>query len=468
MGAVGASGESGGVDATGAVVISSTLRSRPASGPPPRSRRLVTRVTCGGPARLPTLKDMPSIPSRRALLLDLAAVIGLAGPVLMVLYSIDRRPLWTSVAVVLLLAAAIAIWALWRRSAQRSRVAAIAFAAVATATMMFGDGPLYYGIIWAACLVLGVTFASSVVVWGFAAALVALVVALHVSAGSSDERLVTEAIGAMFFAGIAAAISAILRDSLRVNDELGATLQKLDAANAELRHRLDADRDLVLAEERERTARELHDGLGHRLTAIGLSLDYALRVDDPRAARDELRHAREQVGESLDAMRRLVRAMHPVELGTLGNAEAFRAVAEAFRGTGIDIRVAIEGDDSALTHERSLLLLRFVQEGLTNVVRHSNASSAQLRIAVDDTGTVRAVLEDRGAASAGMAVSVAVTEGFGLRSLRSRADALGGTLDAAPTPSGFRLSLALPAAASAGNDADDSELQKIVAMRGAR
>jgi signal transduction histidine kinase len=409
---------------------------------------------------------MPSIPTRRAQLLDLAAVIGLAGPVLMVLYSVDRRPLWTSVTVVLLLAAAIAIWALWRRSAQRSRVAAIAFAAVATATMMFGDGPLYYGIIWAACLVLGITFASSIVVWGFAAALVALVVALHLSSESPVERIVTEAIAATFFAGIAAAISAILRDSLRVNDELGDTLQKLDAANAELRARLDADRDLVLAEERERTARELHDGLGHRLTAIGLSLDYAARVNDPHAARDELRHAREQVGESLDAMRRLVRAMHPVELGTLGNAEAFRAVAEAFRGTGIDIGVWIEGDDAALTHERSLLLLRFVQEGLTNVVRHSNASSAQLRIAVDDAGTVYAELEDRGAASTVVAVPVAVIEGFGLRSLRSRADALGGTLDAAPTPNGFRLSLALPAAAPEVNDAPEAAPPKIVATRG--
>jgi len=428
----------------------------------------VTRVTCGGPARLPTLKDMPSIPTRRALLVDLAAVIGLGGPTLMVLYSVDRRPLWTSVMVVLLLGAAIAIWVLWRRSGQRSRVAAIGFAAVATVTMMFGDGALYYGIIWAACLVLGITFASSVVVWGFAAALVTLVVALHLSSNSPAERIVTEAIAATFFAGIAAAVSAILRDSLRVNDELGDTLQKLDAANVELRARLDADRDLVLAQERERTARELHDGLGHRLTAIGLSLDYAARVGDSDAARDELRHAREQVGESLDAMRRLVRAMHPVELGTLGNAEAFRAVAEAFRGTGIDIRVSIEGDDSALTHERSLLLLRFVQEGLTNVVRHSNASAAELRIAVEDAETVRAVLEDRGAPSPDVAIALAVTEGFGLRSLRSRAEALGGTLDAAPTQSGFRLSLALPAAASAGNDADGATLPKIVATQGTR
>ncbi|SMQ74879.1 sensor histidine kinase [Agreia sp. VKM Ac-1783] len=402
---------------------------------------------------------MPSIPTRRALLLDLAAAIGLGGPALMVLDSFDSRPGEATMSVVLLLIAAIVIWVLWRRSGQRSRTAAIAFVIVATATLMLGNGVLYYGIIWAACLMLGVTFARGAVVWGYAAALVTLSVALHLSSGSSIELLVAEAIGAAFFTGIAAAVAGILRDSFSVGEALRGALEQLDAANAELRGRLDTDRDLVLAEERERTARELHDGLGHRLTAIGLSLDYAARVDDSDAARDELRRARDLVGESLDAMRRLVRAMHPVELSTLGNAEAFRAVAEAFRGTGIDIRVAIEGDDSALSHERSLLLLRFVQEGLTNVVRHSNASEAELRVVVgcgasDELrdGAVNAVLEDRGGPSSS-ASAASLTPGFGLRSLRARAEALGGTLDATPTASGFRLSLALPTPAQASVEA---------------
>ena len=402
---------------------------------------------------------MPSIPTRRALLLDLAAAIGLGGPALMVLDSFDSRPGEATMSVVLLLIAAIVIWVLWRRSGQRSRTAAIAFVIVATATLMLGNGVLYYGIIWAACLMLGVTFARGAVVWGYAAALVTLSVALHLSSGSSIELLVAEAIGAAFFTGIAAAVAVILRDSFSVGEALRGALEQLDAANAELRGRLDTDRDLVLAEERERTARELHDGLGHRLTAIGLSLDYAARVDDSDAGRDELRRARELVSESLDAMRRLVRAMHPVELSTLGNAEAFRAVAEAFRGTGIDIRVTIEGDDSALSHERSLLLLRFVQEGLTNVVRHSNASEAELRVVVGSGGSdelsdggVNAVLEDRGGTSSSSSAT-SFTHGFGLRSLSARAEALGGTLDATPTASGFRLSLALPAPAETSVDA---------------
>ncbi|MFS0712252.1 histidine kinase [Microbacterium sp. 2P01SA-2] len=70
-----------------------------------------------------------------------------------------------------------------------------------------------------------------------------------------------------------------------MNDDLQDALARLDAAHAELQRRYAADRDLVLAQERERTARELHDDLGHRFTAVGLSLDYASRVADPAAAR---------------------------------------------------------------------------------------------------------------------------------------------------------------------------------------
>ena len=364
----------------------------------------------------------------------------MAGPALMLVYSYDSRPPWITIAVTALLAAAVTVWVLWRRSAQSSRGAAVAFALVATATMALGNGSLYYGIIWTACLILGVTLSAGIVLWGYAAGLVALVVVLHVTGGSTVEATYTEAIATAFLAGIAAAVAVVLRDSLRVGKTLQDALVQLDAVNGELRRRLDADRDLVLAHERERTARDLHDDLGHRLTAIGLSLDYAARVDDPTAAQAELARARDLVGESLDAMRRLVRAMHPVELGTLGDSEAFHAVAEAFRGTGIDIRVSVEGEDVALPHEHSLLLLRFVQEGLTNMVRHATATAADLRVRIE-AQHVTAVLEDSGGHST---PTLPVSDGFGLRSLRSRAEDLGGTLDATPIPGGFRLSITLP------------------------
>ena len=88
----------------------------------------------------------------------------------------------------------------------------------------------------------------------------------------------------------------------------------------------------------------------------------------------------------------------------------------------------------------TLLLLRFVQEGLTNMVRHANATGAELSVNVG-AQRVDAVIEDSGRPDPS---PTPISEGFGLRSLRSRAESLGGQLDATPTPNGFRLTITLP------------------------
>lgn len=391
-----------------------------------------------------TLKDVARIPTLRTGLLDVAAGIGIAGPAAMVLSSFAHRPPWITATITLLLLTAVGIWVLWRRSAQRSRTAAIAFAIVAATTMALGNGSLFYGIVWTACLIMGVTFARTVVLWTYAGALVVLVLLLHLSAGSGPQTLSAEAIATGFLAGLAAAVSVVLRDALRVGDALHDANARLDAANAELRRRLDSDRDLVLAQERERTARDLHDDLGHRLTAIGLSLDYVLRTGDESAAREELMHVRALITESLDAMRLLVRAMHPVELGSTRDADAFRAIAHAFRGTGLHITVEVDDEDALLDHAHALFLLRFVQEGLTNVVRHSSSTTAALRITAH-CGALDASLEDHGAPTN----HEPIVDGFGLRSLRARAAALHGALEASHTADGFRIRAVLPLRASA-------------------
>lgn len=379
---------------------------------------------------------MTSPPALRAGLLDLAAGIGLAGPALMLLYSgPDRAPVITATVGTLLLAA-VALWVAWRRSGQRSRAAAISFIVVATATVALGDGALYYGIIWVAFLVIGVTFASRVPLWSFAAALVIFVVTLHLSAGTPAMQIFTEAVTTAAFGGIAAAVSGVLRDSLNIGDALAVALRERDAAHAALQERMASDQDLVLAQERERTARDLHDDLGHRLTAIGFSLDYAARVDDQEAALAEITHARELVGGSLDAVRRIVRAMHPVELAALQSVASFADIGEAFHGTGIEVNVTISGD-ADLPGSHSLLLLRFVQEGLTNVLKHADSPTADLEIRARGAEVV-AIMENPKRGDAASA------DGFGLRSLRARAEGLDGTLKTSEEASVFRVSMTLP------------------------
>ncbi|MFC6355753.1 sensor histidine kinase [Luethyella okanaganae] len=393
---------------------------------------------------------MPPPSSRRTALLDWAAGIGLAGPAFVMLQSADVRPVWITWILLSVIVASVAVWIIWRRVPRLERVTAVAFALCAVGSLVVSDGPLAFGTVWVACLVLARTFNGLVALY-YTTVLCLMVIVLHAVTGSSWETITIETVSTAVLAGFGAAFALVLHDGERVerererlSAEREATLASLAHANMELQRRQGSEQDLALAQERERAARELHDGLGHRLTAVGLSLEFAGRVRDrdPERAWLELARARTIVSDALDNMRRLVRAMHPVELGAMRGTDAFAAIADAFRSTGLDIRVTVDGARE-LSREHSLLLVRFVQEGLTNVVRHADASHVELHVRAHPTG-VEASIEDLGIRPAPPG-----GEGFGLRSLRARAETLGGSLDARPTPHGFLMRISLPSESGA-------------------
>lgn len=396
---------------------------------------------------------MPSRSNRRTLLLDGAAAVGLSGPVLLAVHSAYERPAAVAWSLTLVIVAAVGAWIVWRHMPRLERGAAVVFALCAVGILITGDGPLAFGAAWVAYLVLARSFAGLVVL-GYTVGLCLVVIALHVSARHSSEIILIETAGTAVLAGFGAAFALVLADGDRVEREREeastareAALSQLALAHAELQRRVGTEQDLVLAQERERTSRELHDGLGHRLTAMGLSLEFVERVWDrePERARQEIARTRATVAEALDSMRRLVRAMHPIELGTARGVGAFAAIADAFRSTGLRITVDVDGEDD-LSHEHSLLLVRFVQEGLTNVVRHADATSVRVFIR-GSRGGVEASIEDVGTRPA-----VSTTDGFGLRSLRGRAETLGGSVETGATSRGFRIRMTLPAVPSGRTD----------------
>lgn len=198
---------------------------------------------------------------------------------------------------------------------------------------------------------------------------------------------------------------------------------ELALANVALRRSLSLEREVVLAEERARSARELHDGLGHHLTLISMALEFAQRTREgqPERAWAEVGTAAETTRRAMDDMRLWVRALDPPIDAGLGGRAAFEAIVEAFRGTGLDVRVQHHGDEHALPAQVSLFATRFVQEGLTNVLRHSGAGVVAIE-AVQSPAQLRLSIADDGLGS------LPTGEGFGLRSLRERAELLGGSL----------------------------------------
>ncbi|TWI07326.1 sensor histidine kinase [Aerolutibacter ruishenii] len=207
--------------------------------------------------------------------------------------------------------------------------------------------------------------------------------------------------------------------------------------NAELR----ATR-LLLAEsarinERTRISRELHDLLGHHLTALSLNLEVAGHLSEGRA-KEHVQQAHTLARLLLTDVREAVSTLR--EGGAIDLSAALRPLAENV--PALDIHMDIESPLTLDDPERAHVLLRCTQEIITNTVRHSGAHHLWIEARRDD-GCVQIKARDDGRGTD------ALVAGNGLRGMRERLAQYGGTIEIETRPgAGFRLDLRLPASAT--------------------
>lgn len=212
----------------------------------------------------------------------------------------------------------------------------------------------------------------------------------------------------------------------------------------ERRERAEAERRRA-DEERLRIARELHDVLAHSISVINVQAGVALALidDRPEQARVALTTIKQASKEALGEVRQVLGALR-----TPGDAPRSPApgldrlpeLAEQAAGAGLAVEIAVDGARAPLPPGVDLAAFRIVQEALTNIVRHSGARTARVRvgyrpegllIGVDDDGPATATQETGG--------------GNGLVGMRERAAAFGGTVEAGPRPDGgFSVLVRLP------------------------
>lgn len=189
-------------------------------------------------------------------------------------------------------------------------------------------------------------------------------------------------------------------------------------------------RDLGIAEERNRLAREIHDTLAQSLSA--LVLDLSVHADRLRAEAPEL--VSEAVGmrilalEALQEVRRSIWNLQPGRLEGRTLAEAIKAEAAGLERFGISATLEVRGQPGELPPTVETALLRIAQEALANVRKHSAATTALVTLEFLDADiTLRVDDNGRGIApSAGTTPTLA--GGFGVHSMRERARAAGGDL----------------------------------------
>jgi two-component system nitrate/nitrite sensor histidine kinase NarX len=205
-------------------------------------------------------------------------------------------------------------------------------------------------------------------------------------------------------------------------------------ANAKLFER---ERQGAIVEERERIAREMHDGMAQVLGVTHLrlrALEASPEVRDLSAVHDEISSLADLCLEAYSDVRESILGLHEASRVDRALMESLRAYLEKYSTqSGIPTRLEADPDHEVVLPTRyQVQVLRVVQEALTNVRKHSGATSAVVSCYDDGTSTVVTVADDgHGFDLAGLPAG---REGFGLHSMRERMELLGGTLtlDSAP------------------------------------
>lgn len=202
------------------------------------------------------------------------------------------------------------------------------------------------------------------------------------------------------------------------------TQRQLVLAQNEVQH-------LAAVAERERIARDLHDVLGHTLSLIVLKAELAARLTARDAARaaQEIADVEAVARQALSDVRETIRGIRPSLADELTRAQSL------LKAAGVE--TIIEDESLSIDKAREETLAFLVREAATNVARHAHATSCTIHVA-QHNGTALLVVRDNGRARR-------IVEGNGMRGMRERVEALGGTMRCA-AGQGLSVHIELPTA----------------------
>jgi len=255
----------------------------------------------------------------------------------------------------------------------------------------------------------------------------------RVTRGDSGELRWLHALGTV--RAEASGRSTHLFGSMQDITERKLATQALERQREELR-RLSARLTEAREDERRHVARELHDELGQRLSALKLDLATLMPQAESDAAtlRERLRALMAEVDGAVAATRRIAADLRPAMLDDLGLTAAIEWLATDWeRRAGLRISLDCEAVDGSLAESASTTIYRIVQEGLTNVSRHADASEVHVELRRADHDLVLRIADDGHGLVPG---DTDKRSSSGLAGMRERARILGGSASLRNKPGG--------------------------------
>ncbi len=198
-------------------------------------------------------------------------------------------------------------------------------------------------------------------------------------------------------------------------------------------------------EERQRIARELHDETAQSLTSLLIGLRMLEKCTTPEELAARISELRSQTGRTLEEVRKMAVDLRPSALDDLGLVAALQWYTDDLaRRTQIDVDFRATGLETRLPDDVEVVVYRIIQEALTNVVKHANATHVDVSLAREN-GIVSASVIDNGCGFNLETVRRSQDRGLGLFGMQERVSLVGGTFRIITQPGqGTRVTISIP------------------------
>jgi signal transduction histidine kinase len=225
-------------------------------------------------------------------------------------------------------------------------------------------------------------------------------------------------------------------------------LAEVEHAHRQLQVYAERVAELAATEERNRVARDIHDGLGHALIAINVQLEKALVYYDqqPQEALQAISDAKRVVKEALQDVRRSVRALR-TEPEPFACIQRITLLVEQLRENKLTVDFEVTGSEEHFSHPARMTLYRAAQEGFTNIQKHAHSSRVEVGLHFSEEEACLRIRDNgRGFdAQRRLEQKAGPQEGYGLRGIRERTGLVGGTLHLeSQAGCGTQLSVTVP------------------------